>query len=167
LGILAGGIAHDFNNLLVAILGHADLALEDLPRVATGYQHVAEIRTAAMRARELTNQMLAYSGKGRFVVRSLQLGDVVTEMGSLLESAIPKKVGLRYNLAADLPPVEVDVAQIRQVVMNLVTNAAEAIGEGGGLISLSTGQQRVTADYLENIQLQEDLATGDYVFLEV
>ncbi|MCG6926116.1 MAG: PAS domain-containing protein [Acidobacteria bacterium] len=167
LGILAGGIAHDFNNLLVAMLGHADLALADLPPGAGAHQHVEEIRTAARRARELTNQMLAYSGKGRFVVRSLQLGEVVSEMGHLLEAAIPKKVGLRYRLARDLPAVEADVAQLRQVVMNLVTNAAEAIGEGRGTITLATGQQQASPEYLRSAFSQENLPGGDYVYLEV
>jgi two-component system cell cycle sensor histidine kinase/response regulator CckA len=167
LGILAGGIAHDFNNLLVAVLGNADLALMQLPQSVSGYQNVQEIKTAAMRARELTNQMLAYSGKGRFVVRSLQLGDVVREMGQLLEAAIPKKVSLRYDLAAKLPPVEVDAAQIRQVVMNLVTNAAEAMGDQGGRITLASGQQLADEAYLKTSYLHQDLPAGDYVFIEV
>jgi len=167
LGVLAGGIAHDFNNLLVAILGYADLTLEDLTPASTGYQYVEDIRTAAMRARDLTNQMLAYSGKGRFVVRSLQLGDVVQEMGHLFEASISKKVDLRFSLADDLPDVEVDVAQIHQVVMNLVTNAAEAINGNGGLISLTTGFQHATADYLQKSYVQEDLPTGEYVYLEI
>ena len=167
LGILAGGIAHDFNNLLVAMLGHADLALADLPRSAGAQQHVEEIRTAAWRARELTNQMLAYSGKGRFVVRSLQLGEVVSEMGHLLEAAIPKKVSLRYAPADDLPTVEADVTQLRQVVMNLVTNAAEAIGERGGLITLTTGRQQASPESLQSVFTQERLPGGEYVYLEV
>jgi len=167
LGILAGGIAHDFNNLLVAVLGNADLALLQLPKGASGYQNVQEIKTAAMRARELTNQMLAYSGKGRFVVSSMQLGDVVREMGQLLEAAIPKKVSLRYDLADNLPTVEVDSAQIRQVVMNLVTNAAEAMGDQGGQITLKTGHQLADEAYLKSSYLQQDLPAGDYVFLEV
>jgi len=169
LGILAGGIAHDFNNLLVAVLGHADLALSDLPDTSPGQQHVEGIRTAAMRARELTNQMLAYSGKGRFVVRSLDLGEVVREMGNLLEAAIPKKVNIRYVTADDLPAVEVDVAQIRQVVMNLVTNAAEAIeaGDGDGLVTLATGRQTLSEESIRTIFFEDGLRAGEYVFLEV
>ncbi len=167
LGILAGGIAHDFNNLLVAILGNADMALLQLPQSASGYQHVQEIKTAALRARELTNQMLAYSGKGRFVVSSLQIGDVVREMGQLLEAAIPKKVSLHYDLAENLPTVEVDAAQIRQVVMNLVTNAAEAMGKQGGQITLTTGIQFADEAYLQTANQPQDLPAGDYVYLEV
>ena len=167
LGILAGGIAHDFNNLLTAVLGYADLALTDMAPAGPGRPHVEEIRRAALRARDLTNQMLAYSGKGHFVVERLQLGDVLNEMGTLLESAIPKKTSLRYALAENLPPVEVDVAQIHQVVMNLVTNAAEAIGERGGLITLATGRQLTTEEYLARLGAEEELSPGEYVFLEV
>ena len=167
LGILAGGIAHDFNNLLVAILGHADLALADTSGATPCRQHVNEIHTAAIRARELTNQMLAYSGKGRFVVRRLQLNDVVLEMGHLLEASIPKKVSVRYNLADGLDAVEVDVAQIRQVVMNLMTNAAEACGDTGGLITLATGRQWATSDDLTSTYVRDALPDGEYVFLEV
>jgi two-component system cell cycle sensor histidine kinase/response regulator CckA len=167
LGILAGGIAHDFNNLLVAVLGHADLALADLSKATPAYQHVEEIQTAARRARELSNQMLAYSGKGRFVIRSLQINDVVSEMCQLLQASIPKKVQLRYELAADLGSVEVDVAQIRQVIMNLVTNAAEAIGDHSGTITLATRRRYVDEARLRRTHVAESLPEGEYVFLEV
>ncbi len=167
LGILAGGIAHDFNNLLVAVLGHADLAIAGLSAANPAHRHVEEIQTAARRARELTNQMLAYSGKGRFVVRALELNDVVTEMGQLLQASIPKKVQLRYDLSADPGTVEVDVAQIRQVVMNLVTNAAEAIGDQPGTITLVTKRRHVDEAYLLRAKLGEPLAEGEYVVLEV
>ncbi len=167
LGILAGGIAHDFNNLLVAVLGHADLALANLSQANPAHRHVEEIRTAARRARELTNQMLAYSGKGRFVVRRLAINEVISEMGQLLQASIPKKVQLRYELATDLSAVDVDVAQIRQVVMNLVTNAAEAIGDQCGAITLATRRQNVDAAYLRRTAMAEPLEEGEYVFIEV
>jgi len=167
LGILAGGIAHDFNNLLVAILGHAELALADMAKDAAGRRNVAEIRIAAHRASELTNQMLAYSGKGRFQVRRLRLDEVVREMGNLLEAALPKKVNLRYAMPPDLPPVEVDVAQIRQVVMNLVTNAAEAIGDATGTITITAGRERVAESLPPPGGAGDELPPGDYVFCEV
>ncbi len=166
LGILAGGIAHDFNNLLVAVLGHADLALEEMASDAGGKSHLQEIRTAAKRARDLTNQMLAYSGKGRFVVRRLDLSHVVEEMSQLLEASIPKKVGLHRKLAGDLPAVEVDVAQIRQVVMNLVTNAAESM-EAGGRITLRTDRHEVTEANLADMTGRDYVPAGHYVVLEV
>jgi two-component system cell cycle sensor histidine kinase/response regulator CckA len=167
LGILAGGIAHDFNNLLVAVLGHADLALANMSATAPARQHVEEIGRAAQRARELTNQMLAYSGKGRFVVLRLQINDVISEMGQLLQASIPKKVLLRYGLEADLSVVEVDVAQIRQVVMNLVTNAAEAIGDRCGTITLVTRSQHVDEAYLQRTCMGQTLPEGEYVSIEV
>ncbi len=167
LGILAGGIAHDFNNLLVAVLGHADLALTRLAADSPARAHVAEIERAAQRARELTNQMLAYSGKGRFVVRRLRINDVISEMGQLLQASIPKKVALRYDLAADLGTVEVDVAQIRQVVMNLVTNAAEAIGDRAGTITLTTRRQTIAGGELDGAHPAPPLAEGEYVCMEV
>jgi two-component system, cell cycle sensor histidine kinase and response regulator CckA len=167
LGILAGGIAHDFNNLLVAVLGYADLALASLSQATPAYQHVTEIQTAARRARELTNQMLAYSGKGRFVVRRLQINDVIQEMVQLLQASIPKKVQLRYELTAAPSSVDVDVAQIRQVVMNLVTNAAEAIGDGTGTITLATRRQHADEAYLRRTGVNEALPAGEYVFVDV
>jgi PAS domain S-box-containing protein len=167
LGVLAGGIAHDFNNLLVGILGHADMALTEMPTAAPGRKSVEEVKKAAVRASELSNQMLAYSGKGRFVVKSLNLNDVVNELGQLLEAAISKKTTLQLNLAERLPPVEVDVTQIRQVVMNLVTNASEALGGESGRVTISTGSTWMDQDYLASSFLDNDLPEGHYVHLEV
>jgi two-component system cell cycle sensor histidine kinase/response regulator CckA len=158
LGVLAGGIAHDFNNLLVAMLGHADLGLASLPSSAPAYGHLNEIQTAARRARELANQMLAYSGRGRFVVRRLQMNDVIAEMGRLLRASIPKKVELRYELADGLDAVDADAVQMRQVVMNLVTNAAEAIGSRSGTVTLAT-----RTEHLEPGEAQARLAQGPKV----
>ena len=138
LGVLAGGIAHDFNNLLVGILGNASLALSEIPADAPLRETLEGIETAALRAGELTNQMLAYSGKGRFVVEPLDLSELVAEMAHLLESAISKKAVLRHELARDLPPVDADATQIRQLVMNLITNASDALGDGPGTIALRT-----------------------------
>ena len=167
LGVLAGGIAHDFNNLLVAILGNADLALTETSRATAVWPFLEEIRTAAKRASELTNQMLAYSGKGRFVVETLNLNEVVQEMGRLLEVTIPKKVVLRYDLTESLPCVEVDATQIRQVVMNLVTNGADAMTDQSGVITIATGLVEADRGYLAGSFLDEQLPDGYYVSLEV
>jgi len=167
LGVLAGGIAHDFNNLLVAVLGHADLALSEMSAVASGRGCVEEVKKAAMRASELSNEMLAYSGKGRFVVKSLNLNAVVREMGQLMEAAISKMVALQFDLTENLPPVEVDVAQVRQVIMNLVTNASDAFGGKRGVVKVSTGSSDVSREYLANSFLDEELPRGRYVHLEV
>ncbi|MHC4715654.1 MAG: PAS domain-containing hybrid sensor histidine kinase/response regulator, partial [Planctomycetota bacterium] len=167
LGVLAGGIAHDFNNLLVAILGNADLALGDLSDVSPARASVLEIKKASMRAADLAHQMLAYSGRGRFVVTAVNLNELVEEMGGLLKVSISKKITLNYTLAGDLPPVEADAAQIRQVVMNLITNASEAIGDEPGIISIRTGVTDADRDYLAEAQLGQSLPAGRYVYLQV
>jgi PAS domain S-box-containing protein len=167
LGVLAGGIAHDFNNLLVAILGNADLALAELSPVSPARRSITEIETAAQRAAELCRQMLAYSGKGRFVIQSLDLNQVVSEMTHLLEVSISKKVVLKYHLADNLPAIEADATQMRQVIMNLITNASEAIGDHSGVIAINTGAIQCDRDYLRTAFLDEGLDEGYYVSLEV
>jgi nitrogen-specific signal transduction histidine kinase/ActR/RegA family two-component response regulator len=167
LGVLAGGIAHDFNNILTAILGHADLALHDMPLSSPGRQGVQEIVNAARRASELSRQMLAYSGRGSFIIEQIDLPLLIQDMVSLLSTVIPKKILLNLNLAKNLPPIEGDVGQINQVIMNLVINAAEAIGERSGVITISTGAQECSSEYLADIYLCENLTPGLYVTLEV
>ena len=167
LGVLAGGIAHDFNNILAAILGNADLVLYEMPLSAPGRQGVKEIVTASRRAAELCRQMLAYSGHGQFVVEDIELRVLIDDMLNLLRSAIPKKTLLNLNLAKNLPLVRGDVSQINQVIMNLVINAAEAIGERSGVITISTGFQECSNEYLGSSYPADDLAPGLYVTLEV
>lgn len=169
LGVLAGGIAHDFNNLLVAVLGNAELALTEMAPGAAGRESVVDIRRAALRASELTNQMLAYSGKGRFVIEPIDLSDLVRDIGHLLEISICKRARLQFELAAKLPAVDVDAAQIRQIVMNLVTNASEAIEctAGDGTITLRTGLKKADRKLLRGVVFGEDLPEGPYVTLEV
>jgi PAS domain S-box-containing protein len=167
LGVLAGGIAHDFNNLLVAILGNAGLALMELPPESPARQTVLDIETAAQRAAELTRQMLAYSGKGRFVIERLNLSRIVEEMAHLLEVSVSKRAVLKYRFAPDLPAVEGDATQIRQVIMNLITNASDAIGDRSGVISVSTGLMHADTAYLKSAYMDDDLPEGDYVYLEV
>jgi PAS domain S-box-containing protein len=167
LGVLAGGIAHDFNNLLAAIQGNTDLALLFLPAAAPARQHVKEIGNAVQRAAELCRQMLAYSGKGRFVVQRHDLAAIVREMASILDVSISKKAVLRYHLAPLLPAIEADATQLRQVVMNLITNASEAIGEASGVISIITGKMECDRAYLEGSTLGHDRPEGEYVYLEV
>ena len=167
LGVLAGGIAHDFNNLLVAILGNAGLALMELPPESPARQTVLAIETAAQRAAELTRQMLAYSGKGKFVIEQLNLSRVVEEMAHLLEISVSKRAVLKYRFAPDLPAIEGDATQLRQVIMNLITNASDAIGDSSGVISVSTGLIDADAAYLKTAYMDDDLPEGQYVYLEV
>jgi len=173
LGVLAGGIAHDFNNLLMSILGNADLAMETLDLQASARGNIAEIMKASRRAADLARQMLAYSGKGKFVIEPIRLDELVREMGHLLEVSISKKAIIRYNFTEDLPPTDCDGTQIRQVIMNLITNASEAIADKSGVISLSTGVMDCDRAYLDNMNatvragLPEPLSPGRYVFIEV
>ncbi len=167
LGVLAGGIAHDFNNLLVGILGNAELALETLPQREPAKRFLEGIATTSKRAAELANQLLAYAGKGRFVVSTFDLNALIEELSSLLEASISKKASLRFDLADEAPCLEADATQIRQVVMNLITNASDAIGDGDGVISIRTGVMAVDRAYLSRTFLDEELPEGRYVFFEV
>jgi signal transduction histidine kinase/HAMP domain-containing protein len=167
LGVLAGGVAHDFNNLLVGIMGNTSLALAQLEPGATGRKAIESAELAAERAADLTRQMLAFSGKGRFVLEPVDLGSLVEEMSRLLETTIPGNTTLRKQLAVDIPAVRADAAQMRQVVMNLITNAAEAIGDDSGVITIRTEVLEADADYLDSGFLDRELEPGPYVALEV
>ncbi|MEO8539269.1 MAG: PAS domain S-box protein [bacterium] len=167
LGVLAGGIAHDFNNLLVAILGNAGLALMELTPESPARQTVEDIELAAQRAAELTKQMLAYSGKGRFIVEPINLSRVVEEMAHLLTVSVSKRAELKYDFPAALPAIEGDATQIRQVVMNLIMNASDALGDHAGVISVSTGLIHADKEFLAGTYVHDDIPAGDYVFLEV
>ncbi len=167
LGILAGGIAHDFNNLLTGILGNADLALFDLPPESPVRQNMQDIETAALRAAELCQQMLAYSGRGHSIIEPVDLSELVREMSHILEVAIKKKAVLKYELAEDPVIIMADATQIRQVIMNLITNASDAIGDKSGVISISTGLAQYDRTYLHDTYMDENLQEGKYAFLEV
>jgi two-component system cell cycle sensor histidine kinase/response regulator CckA len=167
LGVLAGGIAHDFNNLLVVMLGNAGLAMMELTPNSRARQFVEQIQVAAQRAADLTRQMLAYAGKGRFIVQPLNLNDVIEEMVKLLRVSISKRAALQLNLAPNLPQISADATQLRQVVMNLITNASDALAERAGTITLSTGAMYMDRIALQNALPAEDVAAGEYVYLEV
>ncbi len=168
LGILAGGIAHDFNNLLVALLGQASLALARLPPASAARAHIEKAVKAAERAADLTRQMLAYSGRGQFEVRPLHLNTLIQENLHLFEVAVPKNVHLRSELAEPLPLVEADAGQMQQVIMNLIINAAEAIGERPGAVTVVTGVRALdTTDDPLWQPAGEPLTPGRYVTLDV
>ena len=167
LGVLAGGIAHDFNNLLTGILGNASILTLEMPPGSSAQDCLGEITEASMRAADLCKQMLAYSGRGRFVIEKLDLGQLVEQTSQMLQVSITKKAALRFRLEKGLPLIEGDATQIRQVIMNLVINASEAIGEDSGAISLATGLTRVDRDYLRGTLMEPELPEGDYVFIEV
>ena len=167
LGVLAGGVAHDFNNLLLAIIGNADLARMSLPRTSPVRDHLLDIETAARRAADLCKQMLAYSGRGKFMPEHLSLNEVIQNMMPMLEVSVSKRVALRTQLARDLPPVEADTGQLRQLMMNLVVNASEAIGDNYGVVTLATGVRNCDERYFKTSYLSDRLEPGQYVYLEV
>lgn len=171
LGVLAGGIAHDFNNLLVGILGNADLALRELAAVEGGGEdlrlQIERIKVAATRAAELARRMLAYAGKGTYVVRPIDLNALVSEMVDLLHVSVSKSSRLELELASDLRPIEGDSAQMRQIVMNLVTNAADAVADSGGTVSVRTYEVEADRALLSSMVVADSLEPGRYVCLEV
>jgi len=166
LGVLAGGIAHDFNNLLVTILGNASFAKSIAgsdPRLSP---LLDQIELGARRAAELTKQMLDYSGEGKLKLESLDLPASVREMAKLLAALIPKQVELHYQFQERLPAIEVDASQIRQVLMNLITNAAESIGDKQGRVVISVERRFVPEGELDGYESHSSLA-GDFVCLRV
>ncbi len=166
LGVLAGGIAHDFNNILTSILGHASLGLMRVAPSAPEADHFQRIADSSQRAADLCRQLLAYSGKSRFVIQRLDLSELVRATTQMLQLSISKSAILECHLADGLPPVRVDATQVRQVIMNLVINASEAVHETGGVISVSTGLMHADRVFLAGAVAGSDVA-GDYVFLEV
>lgn len=166
LGVLAGGIAHDFNNLLVGIMGSASLLEEYLSPGSPGRELLDTLQSAAERAARLTSQMLAYSGRGRFMVRPADLSQEVEEIAPLVKASIPKNVELRLKTERRLPPIDADAAQFQQLIMNLIINGAEAVGESQGYVEVSTSLRRVSEDSVIGV-LGERLAPGRYVVLSV
>jgi len=167
LGVLAGGIAHDFNNLLVVILGNADLALMDSEPLAHHREWIEQIKLAANRASELTNQMLVYSGRGTHLAEPLDLNRLVAGMGNLLGVSVSKKVALNRECGEEVPPVYADASQMRQVVMNLITNASDAIGDEHGTVTIRVGAVQLGREAPSRMLVGEDLPEGRYVSLEV
>ncbi len=167
LGVMAGGIAHDFNNLLMAILGNLDMALLDLSPVSSSRHSIEQAVRAAKRAGDLTRQMLAYSGKGKFVVRDIDLSELVRENVHILQATVPKNTTLRLDLDPDLPTITADAGQIQQIVMNLITNASEAVENSPGVVVISTRFEKVDRERLRRSFLEEKPEPGRFVVLEV
>ena len=168
LGVLAGGIAHDFNNLLTGIIGNASLVFDSLPDSHPARERLEDLTAAADRAADLTKQMLAYSGRGQFVIEAVNVSGVVAEISKLIKASIPKTVAVRLEAGADVPPVEGDPNQIQQLVMNMIINAAEAIGESrSGTVVVRTGTQRMDEHYIRTVLPATHLTPGEYVFIDV
>lgn len=167
LGVLAGGVAHDFNNLLVGILGNASLAKEQTDPASPVQTLLDRVVNAGRRATDLTQRMLAYAGRAACDVQIMDLNGLVLEMAEFAAAAIPKSVALRTYTASDLPLIRADSSQIQQVIMNLLINAAEAIGESSGEVVISTRLEQITAKSPMDKYVDQPPSTGTYVCLEV
>jgi len=168
LGVLAGGIAHDFNNLLVAMLGQTSLALAKLRDENPARPHVEKAVHAAERAADLTRQMLAYSGRGHFETRAINLNHLITENLHLFRASLPKNVTWRTELTATLPYIQADPGQMQQVIMNLIINGAQAIEDNPGMVTVVTGVQELDEDDGRyHHYTGKKLSPGSYVTLEV
>jgi PAS domain S-box-containing protein len=166
IGLLAGGVAHDFNNLLTGILANVSMALEYAPLSIAGY--LRDVVQASERAADLTRQLLAYAGKGRCVIRSTDVPDLVRDLIPLIRAGVPRNVEILLDFEPGVQPVEADATQLCQVVMNLVINAAESIGEVAGTVSV-----RVRSEHLESADIRrryyaaDQVESGPFVVIEV
>ncbi len=167
LGVLAGGIAHDFNNLLVGVLGNADLVMSEVTAGSSAHSRVAQIQLASHRLSELTHQLLAYAGKGDILEGPLSLTALVQEMVGLIKPVLSRKAEVFFDIDPHLPTFVGDATQIRQVIMNLIKNASDALLGQTGKIVVRTGCIWASSDYLADTYLDDQLAEGDYIFFEV
>ena len=167
LALLAGGVAHDFNNLLACVLGGASLVAAELPPESPARQPLGQIEKAARRGSDLTRQMLAYAGKGAVTLEPVDLNAVVEEMRDILRVSLGPRVTVRCELAPRLPLVEADPVQARQVVMNLMINAAEAMGGLDGTITARTGRMMLDEAAVRAAHHGPETAPGAHVFVEV
>ena len=168
IGVLAGGIAHDFNNLLTGIIGNASLVADSVALSDPARERLEDLIAAADRAADLTRQMLAYSGRGQFVIEPVNVSSVVADICKLVKASIAKTVAVRLEPGADVPAVEGDPNQIQQLVMNMIVNAAEAIGDNRpGTVVVKTAAQRMDEDYIRSVLPATNLAPGEYVCIDV
>jgi PAS domain S-box-containing protein len=166
IGLLAGGIAHDFNNLLTGIQGNANLALDGAPPSINGY--LRNVVQASERAADLARQLLAYAGKGPFVVCAIDVQDLVRDLIPLVQAGIPRKAEIVLDFDPDVPPVEADAAQLRQVLMNLVINGAEAIGETAGTLRVRIRSRHLdAAEITRHYYSDENVESGRFVVIQV
>ena len=167
IGLLAGGIAHDFNNLLTGVLGNTSLVLDSLPPGSDAARLLENALQAAERAAQLTAQLLAYAGKGRFVEQDLNLSEVVRESAEEIRPSVDRGIELRLDLSASLPRLRADRSLIRQVISSLLTNAVEAVDGRGGAITIATAQVRFDSEHAPPVPRIGQLGAGDYIVLRV
>ena len=164
IGALASGIAHDFNNLLGGVLAQAELALEELATGSSPHGELKAIRDVALRGSEIVRQLMVYAGKETAAAERIDISQVAQEMLELLKVSVSKHAVVEANLGKNLPAVRANAAQIRQIVLNLVKNASDAIGNRDGVVRLSTRCLKIGRD---SGVISDRLTDGDYVQLEV
>ncbi|MCP4646199.1 MAG: response regulator, partial [bacterium] len=167
LQVMAGGVAHQFNNTLHAVLGNLSFALEALPRESPARHGLMEAEKAAWKAAELSKQMLAFSGQGFIRTAELELSTFIGQLKHLLKALLPSSSVLSLDLEDGLPFVMADPAHLKQVIVSLMINAVEAIGEKSGVVSVKTSQMECSKEYLTPLRLGKFLREGRYVFIEV
>ncbi len=167
LGVLAGGVAHDFNNLLTGVLGNASMARATLNPDPKLHEFLTTIENAARRAADLCRQLLAYAGRGSLQEMPMDMSKLVRETVDLLKVSVSKRAILEFDLADSLPAVSIDPTQIRQVVMNLVTNASDALGTRDGRIRVSTSLVCPNPDLVNRAVYSPDKVSGEFVCLEI
>ncbi len=166
LGVLAGGIAHDFNNLMAAVLGNAELAMGELSKNEPAQRMLTGIVRAIDGATALCNQLLAYAGRGVLSTETLECNGLIRELAELLQVTLSKKARLAYHLEGELYVV-VDRSQLRQVLLNLITNAAEAVGNAEGQLTVRTSGRQLSREDLDRLGVEAPLDPGAFVELEV
>jgi signal transduction histidine kinase len=165
-GFLAAGVAHNLNNLLVSVIGSASLLMESNLQ-ASDQQLAEDIVKSGERAADLTRQLLAYSGKGGYMVQPVAVSAVIEALAPVFRASVPKQIDLRYQLAPELPRIEADESHIRQLVTDLVLNASEAIGGGSGSIDVATRIFSVNGNGRRIASGVGDLGPGRYIVIEV
>jgi len=167
LSVLVGGIAHDFNNLLSVILGNLDLALMKLPPDSPIRDRIIQAEEVGQRAAHLIRQMLAYAGKGLLLPEETNLNDIIRQNEDLFQTTVAGRANLALRTAPALPPIQADRLQILQVIIDLITNASEAMGAAPGIITLSTGVMDCDQSILEGSRIDERPPAGRFVYMEV
>ncbi|MBW1782849.1 MAG: response regulator [Deltaproteobacteria bacterium] len=164
IGSLAGGIAHDFNNVLFPIIGYAELIMDDVPEGSKARKNLNGILKAANRAKDLVQQILAFSRQVEKERRPVQIQSIIKEAGKLLRSSIPKNIEIRQEIEKDCRPVMADPVQIHQVIMNLCTNAYHAMREKGGVLKVTLMEEEIGGD---DLKADLGLFPGTYLKLTV
>ncbi len=167
LNVLSEGVARNFSSLMTAIIGNSELAQEKVPEVTPGYANIQKITRSATQAAELINQMLAYAGKGRFIVETLNISKLVEETKPMIETNIPNRILIEYELNHEIPLIKADVPQIQQMIINLITNSVEAIGTQSGNITLRVFGVRADARWLHDSFFTGEIAPGTYTCLQI